>query len=88
MKVLHKFQLNFTMRHILSCDLQFVEQSYIQGLFDFTMGIFGDQTVSSSQKELVLKEVSFYLNIIWFRVHVELSSMKTTSAHKVGIMIQ
>jgi len=72
LKVIHKFQLNFTIRHILACNNQLLLQQYTVVLFNLSNAGLGEQTLRPEEKKALVNEVTSIMNVVWQRIHLEM----------------
>lgn len=84
-KILHRFMMNFQMRHLQACQEQPITFKFLETLFLFTI----ESLVTRYQtKRGIMKELSLYLNQIWQRISIELIQLKFAGLDRVDEMIQ
>ena len=74
--LLQKFTQNFNIRHLNTTNNQNLVVEFINRMYEFTIGILTDQTLSLDHKRVVMRELTLKINVIWTKIHLDSFQLK------------
>jgi len=85
LKLLHKLQFNFNMRHLMALDNPDLIQTYLSSLYNFTIQSFQSNI---SPKKTIYRELLLSINEDWQHILHQAHQLKIAGAARIEEMVQ
>jgi len=80
LKLITKFQFNFGLRSVVSTEVENLADTYIQGMYNFSMYAYRS---TLQNKQSIMTELMAQTNVIWQKFSWETTSLKMEIQQKV-----